>query len=174
MQKRIACFWLFVVVLIASFTVVTEAAIERKVDKFDGKVSLNSTIDYLSPFQRVAFFKTISPQPEQSTYGLFFAIRSFDEWWFFSKQPAELKVDDGETIYKLLVFDTMSEMKGGVTNYVLLTGVAIFPHPDAINLLHKAKKATFRIHFDNQPAVIWDVPADVLKEWKDVIVDRLQ
>ena len=78
-------------------------------------------------------------------------------------------MDDGETIYKLLVFDTMSEMKGGVTNYVLLTGVAIFPHPDAINLLHKAKKATFRIHFDNQPAVIWDVPADVLKEWKDVI-----
>ena len=45
MQKRIACFWLFVVVLIASFTVVTEAAIERKVDKFDGKVSLNSTIE---------------------------------------------------------------------------------------------------------------------------------
>ena len=122
MQKRIACFWLFVVVLIASFTVVTEAeaAIERKVDKFDGQVSLNSTIDYLSPFQRVGFFKIISPQPEKSTYGLFFAMSSFDKWWFFSKQPAELKVDDGETIYKLLVFDTMSEMKGGVTNYVLL------------------------------------------------------
>ena len=149
--------FMVLVLLISVLINVTWAEIETKVDDFDKSVTISSSnLNNVDPFDMVVLTKLVKPK---ISYALFFWKMTNCEWWVFSNYDVELKMNDEDKIYKLDVIFTKSDMEKSV----LVTSSM------QIELLKIAKKATFRIHFTNQPAVVWQVPDNVLKEWQEVI-----
>lgn len=148
------------------------ANIEKKFDNFSNTLTIKGTL----PFTIAglggdeSFSKQITDSSEKYTLRL--KMKTKKNWWFFSGQGIELKVDDNPTIYKLRPCNIESKMPKTRTSYVLHTWTDVSIPQEIIGLLKNAGKVTIKIYFSEQGEFIWNVPWNVFSEWKYIIEAR--
>lgn len=107
-----------------------------------------------------------------SSYTLSFKITTMNEWWFFANQKMEIKTNtDGlEKIYYLDVIDTNSSMG---TNGSLTTTATFDISAEIINLIEQSSQIVCKIYFSQsnrqRDPHLFEIPINVLSEWKQVI-----
>ncbi len=155
--------FLLIMMTLIIFCIPTTASakISRDVDDFDNKISISSRFEKMERFDSVFLTKLF--KGEKVSHYWTFVIDDM-RWWFFNKDYCEIKIDD--SISKINVTTTMSNV---VNSNTLLTGAIISVPPDMLDQINEASKITFRIYFQDQPPVTWNVPQNVLEEWKTVI-----
>lgn len=88
------------------------------------------------------------------------------EWFFFVEEPLVIKI--GRKFYYLPLAET------GSKNFFIEGGGLYTYGRWRINKkiereILKADSITIRVPYSNHPATIWEVPSEVLNEWKQVI-----
>lgn len=136
---------------------------------FDNDTPEKSTLIY-SSIAKIDFFDQLLFKRfllnGKDEYLLTFIKTSPKDWYLFSDNGSAIKID-GE-ITQLPTLDTSHEFKQGYSYSNLIT-TAMFDLTTLADQLKTAKSVTFRIYFENQPAVDLVVPDKVLAEWKQVI-----
>jgi len=81
-------------------------------------------------------------------------------FYFFSDQPAEIKI--GDEIEEGSRVETVSAAEGKL---VTTRGVYLLPN-SLVKKIGDATTVTIRIRFEAKPPLTWEVPAGVLSDWK--------
>lgn len=106
-----------------------------------------------------------------SSYTLSFKIAGTNDWWFFAYQAMEIKTNaDGfKEIYYLDVIDTNSSM--GANRSLITT--AIFDAGGIIDSIEQSSEIICKIYFSQsnreRPPSVFNIPANVIYEWKQII-----
>jgi len=163
----------FIVGLLSS---VGYAKVEKKVDSFSDTILISSRIfnvnspycvstdlsfGNIAPFSSVGFAKgrTSDNEPEY-LLGIGWLA---SEWWFFKESPLEMKIEG--KVYFLPIADTDSKM---YSSNLSTNGVWVVDKEMQKRIL-KANFIIIRVHYSNHPFSTWEVPSEVLDEWKQVI-----
>lgn len=138
------------------------AKIKKQIIFFDGSTKITSeVIGNESTFHNKIFFltKQIFNNPEQQQV-INLEIHYFNSWIFFTEDPFEINIDD--VIYKtnkVNVFERGREYIIGTTTI----------DNELVEKILNGKRIIIRYHFSNNSPETWNVPTEVLNEWKEVI-----
>ncbi len=144
------------VMFMLSFSI-AEAKISRTEDSFNGSVVIKSEQN------QFVFWKNFSKGTDPVCLLRINMVEN--QWWLFSDQDIEFKFDNDDTIYKLKVAKTDSEMWSAESLYT--TSVAYVPQ----NILDKfaaSKSVIMRIYFTNQNPITWTLLPKTVNEWNKV------
>lgn len=169
MIGRISKIFLVLTIMIFSLnTVNVEAKVSRYQDNFSGYQDIASIVSsHIGELNRMIFSKGFSKDSDMPIYMLTLAKYSHNEWWFFSRDSLELKIDD--EIKPLPVFKSESEYNRDNGYLPIYTGAHIVIPDEEVSKLKEAKTVIMRVHFNNKPSLDIEIPPNVLSEWKQVI-----
>lgn len=102
-------------------------------------------------------------------FTLTLAIKNTKEWWFFSKENFEIKIDRNPYIHQASVLNTNSQMY----NNNLVTTMTITIPKDLIDQIKNANSLTCKVYFSDSNAPrepsVFEINGATLGEWKTVI-----
>lgn len=151
------------------------AQIKEMKDSFTGDVSyfsinvdvrdLNKSVNQYVTQNTVSLIKSYEKTQKEITYILALSLLT-RQWEFFYERDVDIKIDD--KMYSAKFFSTESELKGTHTETSHYAYMTESRDSELINALKNANKVTCR-HYSKKSNITWDVPDNVLKEWKEII-----
>lgn len=145
-----------------------EAKVSRHYDDFSGYQSIASIASSkIGDLSRMIFSKGYNKGSDIPSYMLTLAKHSHDQWWFFSNEYLELKIDD--EIESLPVYKSGSQYIKDNGYLPLYTYSHIIIPDRVINKLREAKSVILRVHFEDRGSIDLQVHPNILAEWKQVI-----
>ena len=181
--------FLIVGFIVGLLTSVGYAEVEKKVDSFDGSISVISTTLYRGPstkehrpgwsFKSVIFQKTKTSKGSLNC-SLVLSRKDEGSWWHFKKTSLEMKI--GEKIYSLPILETGSKVQAKTLCFDPQNPeFNVFPNRNLCTSgmwkvdkkiekkILKANSIIIRIYYTNHPPTIYKVYSETLSEWKQVI-----
>ena len=145
-----------------------EAKISRQYDSFNGHQAITSVVtSKIGDLSRIVLSKGYSKGSVSPNYMLTLSKHSHDQWWFFSHDCLEIKIDG--KIEKLSVYKSDSEYIKE-NGYLPLYNYTHIILPDQIiDKLKAAETVVMRVYFENRGSIDIQLNSKVLAEWKQVI-----
>jgi hypothetical protein len=116
----------------------------------------------LDTFNYVYFGKKFYPADAQ--YFVHLAIDAHKAFWYFQDNAIEIKVD-GETLVINNTAANNNNLFGALRRSESTTTI----NSKIVEKIAVANKVSIKAFFFNKPTIHWEVPADMLQEWKSVI-----
>lgn len=143
-----------------------DAKIKTEKDKFDGHVTVSSSFGDnwshpVGPFGSVTAFK------DGDGLGVLL-MKVESDWWFFSTKDTEIKVNG--IIYNAPI----KVMSKNLIDRYCSTAAYVYINKDLLSRILASKSVVFRVHFDNQSSIVWDVPVKILTEWRDLATGKFK
>jgi len=99
---------------------------------------------------------------EKAGYSIGFNVWGSEKWVFFANKNAQIKID-GEIIPLKIIKVDKDYDDGCYTD-------ALFDVDSAmVERLKNAEKISFKVTLESYPAIIWEVPQNVLDEWRKML-----
>jgi hypothetical protein len=163
-MRRISFIALTVTFILLLVLPVADAKVIKTYDDVSGAPVLYSSVKLPNePWEVVAFWKTQNAQP---TYALELHTHGYKEWIFFAGQ---LSVKSDGVVHNL--GSGKQSTKNDWPNVVTTTQYAV--STDFVDAIAKAQPSSqweMQLQFQDRTYVTWKIPAQLLKEWQDVIL----
>lgn len=127
------------------------------ISKFEGHEPIT-----LDTFNYVYFVKKFYPADAQ--YYIHLAIDAHKNFWYFQDNAIEIKVD-GET----LAINNTATNKNNFYGALRRSESTSKINSKIVEKIAGADKVSIKAFFFNKPTIHWEVPTDILQEWKIII-----
>jgi len=132
-------------------------------DDFDGTTKYDSTFRNIGPWAELGFSLIDKKGSPLFPYMSFMLIQP--DCYFFQKRDLDMKMD-GDIISVGFVTTERHPERSAWGSCITMGGFGA--SPEQIKQIKDAEEITIRVYFKNKSDITWDVPDEVLNEWKEL------